>query len=369
MGSFSVACGMSNLPIHMGDDMGIVLLSKNPFGNNHPTSSTIYDSSVYFPFFAPIYGEYGDYGMMENIVADDNTATLEKFFGLPIQEIVNSVAMGCSFYGKTPISKALFQADKDVLDGGYSLGDILIKTGFTQSVDGRFTFQDYLVEIVSNYGKLKSDLEDDEVRCVVSNTTNGKSVGEIRRVKGGLEFLSEFAELTKVYPGYDPASFGRLALLSELAGMFFLKEIFDGMKEEMPKQEYLNDFHVNEWHELQKAKADQANFNPESVKENRDFDAFRSNFRLTFAIASNRAQMYIDRATAFPIEEIDFLVENATDAFWDIQAVNVIMRSTNHPLTPTFCGEQDGNVPASIKLAKLTMKIAKKKLKEYGFDD
>lgn len=102
MGSFSYTCQLSGLPITAGDRAVIVPLIPNnggryfdnsmeelkKNGKNHVCSND--GSSIYFkPFCFPIFGTYNDYGGLEDIVKDDNTKSLEKFFGLKIQKIVD----------------------------------------------------------------------------------------------------------------------------------------------------------------------------------------------------------------------------------------------------------------------------------------
>jgi hypothetical protein len=45
--------------------------------------------AVYVPFALPIYGEYNDYGTMEEIEEDANTKAIEKFFGCKIDKFVD----------------------------------------------------------------------------------------------------------------------------------------------------------------------------------------------------------------------------------------------------------------------------------------
>ena len=107
MGSFSYTCQLSGLPITSGDRAAIVPLIPNnggkyfdnsieelmKNGKNHVCSND--GANIYFkPFCFPIFGIYNDYGGLEDIVKDDNTKSLEKFFGLKIQKIVDVLCDG-----------------------------------------------------------------------------------------------------------------------------------------------------------------------------------------------------------------------------------------------------------------------------------
>jgi hypothetical protein len=84
MGSWSVACGISNIAITSGDDCVILPLKENKGGHYHK----------YQPATLPIFGEYNDYGGMENIIEDDNTKLIEEHFGVTIDEFVEFLVDG-----------------------------------------------------------------------------------------------------------------------------------------------------------------------------------------------------------------------------------------------------------------------------------
>ncbi len=98
MGSFNVSCCLSNSSISYGDKIGQILMVPaydQPYGyiGNDAYICTNYGaSSVYRAIALPIFGEYNDYGQLENIVRDNNVLCLEKYFGIPIEEISNSIS-------------------------------------------------------------------------------------------------------------------------------------------------------------------------------------------------------------------------------------------------------------------------------------
>lgn len=85
MGSWSVYCGISNISITAGDKCVLLPLKKNRNGEYLP----------YLPFTLPIFGEYDDYGGLENIEEDANTKLLETHFGVPIHDFAQFFTRGC----------------------------------------------------------------------------------------------------------------------------------------------------------------------------------------------------------------------------------------------------------------------------------
>lgn len=85
MGSWSVYCGISNISITAGDKCVLLPLKKNRSGEYLP----------YLPLTLPIFGEYDDYGGVENIEKDENTKLIEEHFGVTIEEFAEFFTRGC----------------------------------------------------------------------------------------------------------------------------------------------------------------------------------------------------------------------------------------------------------------------------------
>lgn len=90
MGSWSVYCGISNITITSGRKCVFLPLQKNK-------SYESYDKNI--PATLPIFGEYNDYGSLENIVDDFNTKLIEETYGCSIQEFVDFIVDGRRDYG------------------------------------------------------------------------------------------------------------------------------------------------------------------------------------------------------------------------------------------------------------------------------
>jgi len=90
MGCWSVCCGISNIAITDGNECVILPLKKN--------KSLEYRE--WQPATLPIFGEYNDYGGMDDIVKDDNTAMIENHFGISIEEFVTFLVDGKHTYDR-----------------------------------------------------------------------------------------------------------------------------------------------------------------------------------------------------------------------------------------------------------------------------
>jgi hypothetical protein len=103
MGSFSVACSGGGISITSGTRAAFVPLVPNSGEFTEKKKGSIVlppmsmivanDASMalYRPFSLPIFGEYNDYGSLENIERNSTVEALEKFFNLDIDAIMEIV--------------------------------------------------------------------------------------------------------------------------------------------------------------------------------------------------------------------------------------------------------------------------------------
>ena len=85
MGSWSVYCGISKIVITSGQECVFIPLKK----------SMSESGSRLIPATLPIFGEYDDYGGMENIIKDENTKLIEEHFDCTIEEFCHYFTRGC----------------------------------------------------------------------------------------------------------------------------------------------------------------------------------------------------------------------------------------------------------------------------------
>ena len=82
MGCWSVYCGLSNITISAGQKAVLLALKKN---ETHDT----YQHNL--PYSLPIYGEYNDYGGIENIEKNFNTNLIEEVYDCSIEEFCENL--------------------------------------------------------------------------------------------------------------------------------------------------------------------------------------------------------------------------------------------------------------------------------------
>jgi hypothetical protein len=101
MGSFSVSCGISGLPVNAGKRVGLVLVTlKRTLGarytrdkepNLYRGSQYVYPTDNFCPIFPAIYGTYDDYGRLENIERGPVIELIENYYGMPIDDVLKAI--------------------------------------------------------------------------------------------------------------------------------------------------------------------------------------------------------------------------------------------------------------------------------------
>lgn len=222
MGCFNVACSVSNVSIsHHTKTAFIPLLPKHfPWKKVHELenkTSLTYANHYYNPFCLPIFGEYNDYGSLENIIENDNTKAVEDFFGISIQEFIDIVRSGRdikSNYGDLfetfGIYKTFFKSHENSISE-----DNLLLIGFekTDTEKLKFPGKDILISLDGkkiNFFNSNNDL---------LSTTSGHNT---RR-----DLNEYFYKYTGYYLNVSKDNQERVTILSNLSGMYVHADIFD----------------------------------------------------------------------------------------------------------------------------------------------
>jgi hypothetical protein len=79
MGCFNKIGMVSSLPIEAGDECVLILMSKSNFGKD--ISGSVYSHDFFVPTFLPLFGDYNDYGSIENVKETSVTKYILEFFG------------------------------------------------------------------------------------------------------------------------------------------------------------------------------------------------------------------------------------------------------------------------------------------------
>lgn len=105
MGHFSHSCKLTGIPITGGTPVVLIVMKHgNDLYDNSEESLKQYGKTYmcsnegtrlkYMPCWFPIHGKYDEYGGIEEIVKDDNTEVLEKYYGLTIEQIMGIITSG-----------------------------------------------------------------------------------------------------------------------------------------------------------------------------------------------------------------------------------------------------------------------------------
>lgn len=113
MGSFDYTCGVSGMPIRVGENVRYMLVTENPYAENRTTPVTSMD--VWFPRTFPLRATYNDYGgvrdmeegpqqeiwlealrsdMVERDVGDNTVHDVALRKSMPLQQILEAIPSG-----------------------------------------------------------------------------------------------------------------------------------------------------------------------------------------------------------------------------------------------------------------------------------
>ena len=107
MGSYNVACSISNISINCGDPVVYLPLepSRYRYHVGDGNSYLIYPHAFYSPATLPIFGTYGDYGGVDDIEENENTRIIESHFGTQISKVIDTATDSAVV---APISSGMF---------------------------------------------------------------------------------------------------------------------------------------------------------------------------------------------------------------------------------------------------------------------
>lgn len=219
MGCFNVVCSVLNLSIGHGTKVAFFPLVPNAYGDVHKVesaSSLIYPNCYFNPFSLPIFGEYNDYGSLENIIEDENTKAIEQFFDITIQEFVDSVTCTrdvTDYYGelfKTYVTHQELMSNHQIqFDKAF-----LTKLGLRPQEETVYTYGEFPLSV---------KLTEDGYELL-------NEAGDVLRKNSGYDVKSKFIQDFEKETGYillvSKAHQEKVKLLRTLSGMFVHEEIY-----------------------------------------------------------------------------------------------------------------------------------------------
>lgn len=357
MGSFDVGCGISNLAIHEGDKVGFVLIGQSKgdtefWDQSVGTAMVTYATDLYQPMFPPVFAMYNDYGQVTDVEESTTTKLLESIFHRPTKVIINAINGGGGIYDTYGTIYESY-AKEGVLIGSYtaSFEEKLLSAGFTKDEDSNASAIGY------HFGDFRVMHYPSSDSSLISNTKTGKILaGSISaRNNDVLPTLNRFAKETGLYPGYAVEDYEAIKTLNSASGMFFLKEVYDGMEHNLLNSDRL-DFYKNRyeanWNKFMERLATVENW------------TVNSEIRMTYGLDIIEFIRRYSVMPEFAIEKLG-IYRDDSDAFFKMRYLLTIMTQVNRILMPSLCGEQHGNDEASMKLNEITGKILAARAEDY----
>lgn len=247
MGSFNVSCSISNLSITPGTRCALIPLIRNKYhypGPDRIGSMFVSDSMpahFFYPFSFPIFGKYDDYGRIRDVERNQTVETLEKFFGVTIEQLVDILTSGRDAedsysvvyevlgINKKAVSKHYYFSSKYLLDLGFTKTKVSVTKKGVTSDKTAYRFADH----------------ETYVRVVIKelSTSNGKqkyphykiySKGKFRKMGGfssARDFLRDYREVTGYYVCYPADKQEKVKLLETLSAMFVHGEVYQALSE------------------------------------------------------------------------------------------------------------------------------------------
>ncbi len=362
MGSFSVACTGSGISITSGDKSAFIPLFPKPGGYKpnqsikevilKPMSMIVSSdgaSSLYDPFSLPIFGEYNDYGSLENIERNSTVEEIERFFNITIDQFMEVVTRNwCE--DKTKKLKNL--NNKEILQS--MSGCFINKEVFDflatsdDSEEGYFSFLKGANVNTETLKALKflqfDDLQDPNERY----KQVWKMVGDF---KNTVYSDGEYSDINKTSCLYHPNEFikewNKVSNVkintSEFENLSKYDLVYDGVVEKFIEEE-----NEDPDPRVRFARSFAKLASMDNIKYKLPIPSWESSFK----------RLYKDRMMTKD--------QSLKKEFMNFFQVQSNMFSNNKIFMPMFSGPQCGDAIAQLKLAQTVVKILKKQEKERG---
>lgn len=228
MGCFNARCSVSSISITDGTPVAFFPLLPPRYSRKEhvvkPSSLLLHPTDYFQPMSFPVFGAYNDYGSLENIAEDDNTAAIEAYFGITIEEFVALATDGrYNVFDSHSEFFRVFSLHQEIISS-YSFkfdASFLIALGFVPS-GVQYCHLDhcqYDVRLVkTDNGEVGYRIVDEGGNTIAEqlNTFN---------IRQG--FLEKFHELTGYYLNVSKENQKKVDTLLRTSGMFVHRDIYD----------------------------------------------------------------------------------------------------------------------------------------------
>lgn len=231
----SISCGLSNLNVHGGDKVGFLILGKNvDSANQSPVPSSFgHTTDLYKPFLPPVFGTLDNNRDVKDLDESVTLDALRVLFQRPVAEVLRCIASEDSIYSSfSAISSHYLAANPKWNHYDNSRPDAFKMLGFevldiTPNAE-YYSFADYTV--ICNIDSVSNELYPVRTWSVIASET-GKTIVEPFISQELYPVLDKLGEATGLYPGFDSADYQRIALLNNLSGMIFLRDVYEQMRD------------------------------------------------------------------------------------------------------------------------------------------
>lgn len=337
MGCFNVAGTMSNLTIGHGDKVAFFILCPS---NRHykevdiKTPGTNLCSNegaciVTKPFCPPIFGEYNDYGSVENIVKSQTTSDLEKYFGANIEDIITSLTR-LQWGNDSPLESDLPDDVKESrmkefseLSGMFEHEDVVrLMADYVRKENTVFKESHFTDEIMKLMGFEHKGTEVNELIKYSPTRYNNKWQKDNIVLYTDGKFIGDIAMVNDA-----PVSISHVYHPRDIANLVGISQWSDGMNKSCVSIEIEKYIKLKEEH----AKALEEIEGPDDSDEQKAERKLRRMMaRLT--LRTERFPVVVDKEDFGSVEELELL-----------HHFNNAMYSTNNFYFPAMSGEQHGN--------------------------
>lgn len=352
MGCFSVCCTISKLTITAGDEAYFIPLIP---ASTELLGGTMYldQKDLFMPLCLPIKGSYDDYGSLEDIVHDENTKALEKYFKMSIEDIIEILTdTRQDIYDSFSMYSGHFLKNPNWLSEKFPFEDLLLEIGYRKtgfSAYGDIYQSDYSEITKNKDGSYKivfkkSDLDFESLKYYTSLDSYDKNENILR--------IHHIA--TNTYAGVENPEILELCL--KTSGMFILGKVYEEFTKQDSKKRESRFLGLNE--QIDNYKQMTELFERTKKNENNSFDKM---FLLTpvTILSSFRDNIYF-----LDIYKELILNKNKEifDKIIDFKELDNRMYVLNTMYTPMFQGTQCGDPEEELRLHALCCDILKSRI-------
>lgn len=373
MGSFSVACGVSRMALGHGDKCLLIPLARTKHSDDCKSGSYYVSNDGpigrFHPLTLPIFGEYNDYGSLENIEETANTKRIEEFFGCSISDFVEHM---CYQYN-SPLEK---DAGPNVPKEGYGM---FVK---------REVFDDLANNPMSEWGKKETAFNSFDMNVFTLNYLGFVEDTTIKKdTKERFNRLFKHEEIPQ-FEAWSDGNWTHYKLNGkDYEHIYHPDGLYKLLKQKrilvsVDKFEKLKTIRTAEmWYDSEREKIkkitekEKVFANPPTEGESKQVTAKKllelamamSDFEYSHDIHFLKLGNWSNNNKRFR-ELYESLFDDKTfrKEFIDYKTFEQGLYFINAPLMPSWCGIQYGCHDAELRLAKLVQKLAKKKIKQYS---